>query len=79
MDCRYTIRKDEVQDESGQTHTVYGVEAWLGAKKIRCIPDVFFVRRRAEDFVYRCNTYELSLVHLMDVIEDVLAEAEPPA
>lgn len=72
LECRYELRTDAIYDEENQIHTVYGVDAWCGSELKNSVPDVFFDRMAAEDFVHRCNKYALSLIHLMDVIEDAL-------
>ena len=54
--------------------TVYGIEAFAGNRlRVASVADVFFDKQAAEDFIELCNELKLSLVHLPDVIEDVLA------
>ena len=73
MKITYCLRTDKVFDEDGVLHTVYGIEAFTKSKhKVASVADVFFNKQKAEDFIRLCNELKLSLVHLPDVIEDVL-------
>lgn len=73
MKITYDLRTDSVYDEDGALHTVYGIEAFTNKKtKVASIADVFFDKQKAEEFIKLCNDLKLSLVHLPDVIEDVL-------
>ncbi len=67
----YQTRVDEIQDECGNVHTVYGIDAF---QCVRSVPDVFTDEGKAEAFVKRCNELLLDLCHLDDVIEDLLAK-----
>ena len=73
MSIRYILRTDTVTDEDNQRHTVYGITAIdsRGAEQ-EMFPDIFFDKKKAEDFVNICNSEELELIHLADVIEDIL-------
>lgn len=75
MGCTYRVRKDTIHDEARKMHTVYGIEA-VGreGETLSSCPDVFFDRERAERFTDLCNNEGLSLIHLPNAIEDVLAE-----
>ncbi len=74
MSYTYRLRTDIVEDEEGNSFTVYGIEAVDPAGQIlESVPDLFFDRQEAEQFVKLCIEEELCLVHLMDVAEDVLA------
>lgn len=73
MKITYRLRTDKVCDEKGVLHIVYGIEAFAKNKhKIASVADVFFDKQKAENFIKLCNDLKLSLVHLPDVIEDVL-------
>lgn len=72
MKCIYKLRVDQILDKKGDIHTVYGIEAWKKQQCIQSIGDIFFDFQRAEEFVARCNQSELSIIHLMDVISDIL-------
>jgi len=73
MKITYDLRTENVYDEDGALHTVYGIEAFTNKKaKVTSIADVFFDKQKAEEFIKLCNDLKLSLVHLPDVMEDVL-------
>lgn len=73
MEITYRLRTDNVSDEEGVLHTVYGIDAFAPNKnRVASVADVFFDKQKAEDFIESCNVLKLSLVHLPDVIEDVL-------
>ena len=73
MKITYRLRTDKVFDEDGVFHTVYGIEAFAKSnRKVASVADVFFDKQKAEDFIKLCNDHRLSLIHLPDVIEDVL-------
>lgn len=75
MVCTYRVRKDTKQDEERRSHTVYGIEAVsAGGEVLSSYPDVFFDRQKAEYFAGLCNDEGLSLIHFLNVVEDVLAE-----
>lgn len=71
----YVLRSDTIQSEEETIHTVYGVNAVTpdGTILSSC-PDIFFDSAAAGSFVDRLNRTNLSLIHLPDVIEDVLTE-----
>ena len=71
----YKLREDEVYDEESVVHTAWGVTVSdAHGEVLRSIGDVFLDKKRAEAFVEKCNKSQLSPIHLLDVIEDVLAE-----
>ena len=72
MKVEYRMREDKVADEDGVLHTVYGFEAWCNGEAIRVIPDVCCTRERAEYYLRLFNELGLSLLHLDDVIEEIV-------
>lgn len=72
MRCIYKLRTDQILDEENQKHTVYGIEAWEKGRCLQSVGDIFFDFQKAEEFVRKCNQLELSVIHLMDVIMDIL-------
>ena len=70
----YQIKQGIVYDEEMAAHTTWGVLASENGTEVLCVPDIFLDRERAESFVEKCNKSQLSPIHLMDVIEDALAE-----
>ena len=73
MEIVYRLKTDNVYDEEGFLHTVYGIEALNGESRIvASISDVFFDKAKATEFITLCNALKLSLIHLPEVIEDIL-------
>lgn len=72
MRCIYKLRTDQIFDEENQMYTVYGIEVWESGQCIQSVGDIFFDFQKAERFVAKCNQLELSVIHLMDVILDIL-------
>ncbi len=71
----YKLRIDNIVSEEGSEFTVYGMDVInldTGGVEIS-IPDIFFEKRRAEEFIDLCNKEELMIVHLWDVIEDMIS------
>ena len=75
MEHIYKLRKDKIVSEEGEVFMVYGIDAEnIVTKNIEVsIPDVFFEEKTAKEFIDLCNREELMIVHLWDVIEDVLS------
>ncbi len=73
MEIVYRMKTDTVYDEEGFLHTVYGIEA-LNAENliVASVADVFFDKVKATEFIALCNDLRLSLIHLPEVIEDIL-------
>ena len=75
----YRMREDPLRDEQGIEWKVYGIEAVDSAGNILCcFPDIFFDRERAKAFVRSCNVQRVELLHMQDVIDNVLAEQYTP-
>ena len=75
MSYTYHLRTDFILDEEGNKHIVYGVSAiQTDGTILMSVSDVFFDAQQAKAFVACCNQYEVSLIHLMDVIDDALTE-----
>lgn len=74
MDYIYKLRSDKIISEDGELFIVYGIDAVnLDTKSVEIsIPDIFFEKQEAEKFIELCNSEELMIVHLWDVIEDIL-------
>lgn len=73
MLIKYKLRADIKYDEDAISHTVYGVTALdQNGKLIKTVPDVFFDKNAAENFVALCNAKQLAPEHLHDVCEDQL-------
>lgn len=75
MQVKYTLRTDIVTDEENNKHTVYGVDALDRFENVlESVADIFFDKLKAEEFIKLCNEEKLELIHLQDVIEDVLED-----
>lgn len=75
MQVKYTLRTDIVTDEDNNKHTVYGVDALDRFENVlESVADIFFDKLKAEEFIKLCNEEKLELIHLQDVIEDVLED-----
>ena len=62
-------------DEDNNKHTVYGVDALDRFENVlESVADIFFDKLKAEEFIKLCNEEKLGLIHLQDVIEDVLED-----
>ena len=73
MKIAYHLRCDEICDECGEIHKVYGIDAIDSEDNVvSSVPDIFFDISEAIKFVELCNSAELSLIHLPEVIEDLL-------
>ncbi len=73
MDYFYRMRTDKIYDEDGTEFTVYGIEAVENSGTVlRSVPDIFFDIEKAKDFVDLCNSCEISLIHLPDMVDDAL-------
>ena len=78
MDCIYEMIVTEETDAWGNPYTGYGIEAWAAAdgerKSLHRVPDLFPSRQRCEQFVQLCNEEEVASFHLLEVIDNMLAE-----
>ena len=67
------FEEDLVNPEIGQYRT-YGIMSASADGELR-ISDVSLCKDKLEDIVGKLNMYELSPVHIRDVVEDILAGA----
>ena len=73
MKVHYCLRMDVILREDGVLYIAYGLDAVdADGRILRSVPDVLLDRQRVMDLIDRCNALELSLIHLDDVIEDLL-------
>ena len=73
MQVIYKLRIDTVTDENNRKHTVYGITALDSFENVlKTFEDIFFDKQKAEKFIALCNYEKLELIHLQDVIEDIL-------
>ena len=69
----YMLNKNISKTEK---YVSYGIEAWV-IKNVKYqlalyVPDLFLEYDRARKFVNLCNSLQISLVHILDIIEDEL-------
>ena len=70
---KYILRTDVVTDEENQKYTVYGITTLDSfGNVLNTFEDIFFSKQKAEEFVKLCNEEKLELIHLQNVVEDVL-------
>ena len=78
MYCVYKMIVTKEQDEQGRHYSGYGIEAWTDSdtepQLLQRIPDLFLDRNRGEQFVELCNSEEVELIHLLEVIDNILSE-----
>lgn len=76
MNYLYRIRNDVIFDENDEKITVYGIDVLETThneeKTIKSVPDVFCSKSKAVTFIKLCNRLNLSPIHIMDVIDDIL-------
>ena len=73
MDFVYVLCSDIVTDEDNNKYTVYGITAINYNNQILdSIPDIFFDKEKAEEFIELCNCEKVELIHLQDLAEDQL-------
>jgi transcriptional regulator with XRE-family HTH domain len=69
----FRLRKDTITGEDKKQHLVYGIDILSSSgENIKSIPDIFLNEKKAKEFVSLCNSEELDIIHIYDVIEDVL-------
>ena len=73
MEVIYTLRVDTVTDEENCEYLVYGITAIdTFGNVLKTFKDIFFDKQKAENFIELCNQEKLELIHLQDVVEDIL-------
>ena len=65
----YQLRCDTILDDTGKSHIGYGIGHTSGDISVK---DIFCNKKEAEAFIKLCNDFDLSPLHLHDVIQDVL-------
>ena len=72
-DINYVLRSDIVTDEDDNDYIVYGITAKnKNDEVLDSIPDIFFDKGRAEDFVIFCNNENVPLKDLTELAEKQL-------
>lgn len=69
----YRLNKNILETDD-EEYEAYDIEVWVikeGKYHLtQCVPNVFLEYQRAKNFIDLCNSLEISLIHLMDLIED---------
>ncbi len=78
MNCVYKMIITEETDEQGNAYIGYGIEAWEDSateqKLLHRVPDLFVSKERCLAFVKMCNEEDVAHFHLLEVIDNILAE-----
>ena len=75
MNNYYRLRKDTVCSDENETWDTYGIDILdTNGCTVQSIPDIFLSKDDAISLIQRCNQLSLSRIHIMDVIEDALAQ-----
>lgn len=79
MDIVYNMITTEETDAWGRTYIGYGIEEWRishdGMRtRLHRVPDLFSDRAQCESFVRMCNEEEVAPFHLLEVIDNLLAD-----
>lgn len=75
MERLYRLRTDEIYDDDGFPHTVYGIDVLNSSEIVeQSVPDIFCNLQDAMNFIDLCNSLDLSIVHLTDAVEDVILD-----
>lgn len=73
LQVKYILRTDIIKDEGNRSYTVYGITATdMFGNALKTVKNIFLNIKQAEEFIELCNSEKLELVHLQDVVEDVL-------
>lgn len=62
----YQIREENTKEEKS-----YGIEIIKNGVQIKYLPNVFNEKAHAEKLVETCNKYEISPIHILDIIDDM--------
>ena len=70
------VKEVHFQPEIGE-YTAWGIKGFSASEEASgtasmYISDVFLNEKEAEDFARLCTSLKLSLIHLRDVVEDIL-------
>lgn len=66
----YRLRVDMRQDDAGEWHTVYGMDAY---RLVKSIPDIFTDCTEGKSFIELCDRTQPLPEHLNDVVQDAIA------
>lgn len=71
----YQAVKENHNDIEFGAYVSYGINAVDSRTNevVKRVHDVFVSESKAKEFISQCNKYELSPIHLLDVIDDTLS------
>ena len=65
---RYRMRKDRLVSEDGVKYIAYGVDAYVGLKKMKSIKDISLDKKQLARQIKTWNRCRISLEHLEQVV-----------
>lgn len=70
----YHMTVETEMDITGKKYKAYGIKVTDGnGGVITIVPDVFTDMQKADEFIRIFNSAELSVIHLFEVLDDILA------
>ena len=76
----YEVNKEKNSHIDIGTYNSYGINVYVHVNDrnmfLMNVPDLFLDEQKALEFADLCNEQQLELVHLSDVIEDILSDRE---
>ena len=76
MAVEYALRIDIFYDKEENPHLIYGVNAFEDGEIRQVFPGIFLDRSKAEEFITLCNSEKLEIIHLPDVVRDLLLKLD---
>ncbi len=73
MSVRYSLVENEFRSEEGQGYRSFGIVLVQDQEVLKRVEDISLNKTFVEEAVELFNRYELSAVHLEEVIENLLA------
>lgn len=68
----YCIQEEKLYHKDLGYYTAFAIKAFQNNKLVEFVSDVFLDKEKANSFVRQCNELQVDLVHLYDVIDDIL-------
>lgn len=76
MVVTYQLVEESLWAEDVGIYNTFGICAYEAGgkseKEVAHVSDIFLIREKAEQFVDMCNKLKLDVIHLLDVIEDMI-------
>lgn len=71
---KYMVIVEDLKSHEFGEYTAYGICAFSEDNKtnMKSFSDVFLEKEKAENLVNLCNANKLDIIHLRDVIEDMI-------